>query len=98
MKRLLTLVVSGVVLAAGSAVQGQTTSPAAVHRAPTRWQGSIGIDVGVPAGEFGAAVPDGAGGLRAHVDRQLGTSIFSLGGEVGWLLYGDDTRKVSLAP
>ena len=69
----------------------------AVSDAPTRLQGGVGVVGVVPAGEFETHVPDGSAGVMGHLDVDLGGSVLSLGGEVGWMLYGDESRTVSLA-
>lgn len=66
-------------------------------REPTRVQAGIGILGALPMGEFATRVPDGAGGVLGHLDVGVGRSMVSFGGEIGWLNYGDEDRKVSAA-
>jgi hypothetical protein len=86
-----------IVLLACGLVIGGASQMAAQVKEPTRLQGGVGVVVAAPIGEFKTFVPDGAGGVLGHLDVGLGDSILSLGGEIGWMLYGDETRTVSLA-
>lgn len=56
-------------------------------------QGGLGVLGGVPTGGFGDHV-DSAGGLTVHLGAGLGDTIVSLGGEVSFLWYGEETRRV----
>ena len=56
-----------------------------------RWAVSFGADVRAPAGEFS----DTGGGIRMSVDRRLAHSVFSVGGEVVFLLYGQEHSPYS---
>lgn len=79
-------------------VCGGTIPVAAQVNQPPPVQVSVGVVGSTSVGEFGTFVPEGAGGFLLHVDARLGDSIFSVGGEIGWKLYGDQTRTVPLSP
>jgi len=64
---------------------------------PTPFQGGVGFIGASPLGAFATSVPDGAGGFLFNLDRSLAHSVFSVGGELGWMVYGDKSRDVSLA-
>jgi hypothetical protein len=53
--------------------------------------------IGVPVGDFSENV-DSAGGFSGHLDVGLGDSVFSVGGEMAYLWYGDTSRKAPLSP
>ena len=89
-RRVVAYVSCGVLCAAQVAAQ----SPTATANGG-RWQGGFGVLGGMPVGDFATHV-DGAGGLAGHVDRAFGDSVFRLGGELGWMLYGTETRTVPL--
>jgi hypothetical protein len=63
---------------------------------PMSWQGSIGYLHGSPSGEFAQVVSGGAHGFSLQVDRQLRKSPLSVGGNLGWTLYGSESRTVNL--
>jgi opacity protein-like surface antigen len=66
-------------------------------RSSEKVQLGAGIVAGVPVGDFADNV-ESAGGLFAGFDIRLRSSIFSVGGEIAWLLYGDTSRTVDLGP
>jgi hypothetical protein len=72
-----------------AAAQGPAASP------PGKWQ--IGVDGlgAVAVGDFAANI-EGAGGVAVYADTALKESVFSLGGELGWMTYGDTSRTVPL--
>lgn len=80
----------------GAHVMAQVPTGTGDTGEPTRVQAGIGILGGAPVGEFATRVPDGAGGVLGHVDVGVGRGILSLGGEVGWMIYGDEDRMVSV--
>jgi hypothetical protein len=51
--------------------------------------------IGVPTGDFATHV-DSAGGLTGQMDKSLGSSPVSVGGEISYLIYGSDGRDVPL--
>jgi hypothetical protein len=59
------------------------------------WALGFSLDLRTPTGSFADHVSEGGAGGKMAVDRQLGHSIFSLGGEVGWLLYGEEKSPYS---
>lgn len=79
-----------------AAVVAAVVSSAVPAGAQTSLQAGAGIIGAVPLGEFASAVPDGAGGLLGQLDVGLRGSVFSVGGETSWILYGDESRKVAL--
>ena len=92
---------TGAVFLLGAAhASGQTKptqpSPDAAPIAKTRTQIGIGVLGGVPLGEFENSI-DSAGGVSGHVGVGLGESVVSLGGEVGFLWYGGESRTVPLS-
>lgn len=54
---------------------------------------SVGILSAVPTGDFGANV-DSAGGLSLHLGAGIGESPVTIGGEITYLFYGNESRKV----
>jgi hypothetical protein len=62
---------------------------------PGRWQGGLGLLSAAPSGEFASNV-DHSWGLTGHFDARLGHSIFRLGVETSFVIYGSSERKVSL--
>ena len=62
-------------------------------QAPPRLQLGIGALVGLPKGEFSDNV-ESSGGLSGHMGYRLGETPVSLGVEVGFLWYGNESRKV----
>lgn len=74
------------------------TDPAVAQQAASvpRLQAGIGVVAGGGVDDFGRHVPDGVGGVLGHLDSALGKSIFSLGGELSYLWYGEDERTVWL--
>ena len=70
--------------------QAQTdTEPAA----PPRFQGGVGLVASAALGDFGANI-ESAGGISGHLAAGLGESIVTLGGEVAYLWYGEESREV----
>jgi hypothetical protein len=61
----------------------------------TKWQGGFGVLGAGAVGDFATHV-EAAGGFAVYLDAALRDSMFSLGGELGWMLYGDTTRTVPL--
>ena len=59
------------------------------------WQGGAGGLGASSQGDFSTNV-GGAGGLLIHLDRRLRGSVFSLGGELAYMVYGDESRDVAL--
>ena len=57
----------------------------------SQWAFNLGLDVRVPTGDFSYT----GGGLRMSLDRQLGRSVFSVGGEFVVLLYGEEQLPYS---
>ena len=91
-------------LAVPSAAAGQDAqSAAAVQPAPApaapagprRWQGGLGLALGVPIGDFSEHV-DLSAGVTGQFDYGLGGSPFSLGAEGTILFYGSESRHVPL--
>lgn len=79
--------------ASGAAIQ---PAPAPVSPSgPRRWQGGLGLALGVPVGDFSENV-DIAAGVTGQFDYGLGESLFSLGAEGTILFYGSDSRQVPL--
>lgn len=76
---------------AAAAVQPAPASPAG----PRRWQGGLGLALGVPVGDFSENV-DLAAGVTGQFDYGLGRSLFSLGAEGTILFYGSESRQVPL--
>lgn len=71
-------------------------APAAVSPSgPRRWQGGLGLALGVPVGDFSENV-DIAAGVTGQFDHGLGDSVFSLGAEGTILFYGSESRHVPL--
>ena len=64
---------------------------------PTRLRAGIGILGSAPTGEFGRNI-ESAGGISGHIDYGLGDSVWSVGGEAAYLLYGAENRKIPLSP
>jgi hypothetical protein len=66
---------------------------------PRKWQFGLSFAAGVATGEFAEHV-DSAPGVLFFVDRQIHGSVFSVGGELVYLLYGsqDWTSTVVGAP
>jgi hypothetical protein len=62
---------------------------------PRRWQGGLGLALGVPVGDFSGNV-DIAAGVTGQFDYGLGDSPFSLGAEGTVLFYGNESRRVPL--
>src|SRR5262245_36903166 len=58
-------------------------------------QGGFGATLGAPTGDFATHV-EAAGGLTAQMDKRLGSSLVSVGGEISFLLYGSSDRDVPL--
>jgi hypothetical protein len=74
----------------------QTPPPTpAASTGRTRLQGGVGILAVLTAGDFARQVHD-AGGVLGHLNAALGDSVFSLGGEFAYLLYGHESRTVAL--
>jgi hypothetical protein len=91
-------------LSAPMAAAGQDAASAAVSQpppapvppsGPRRWQGGLGLALGVPVGDFSENV-DIAAGVTGQFDYGLGDSLFSLGAEGTILFYGSDSRHVPL--
>lgn len=91
-------------LAAPSAAAGQDLQSAATVQAPPapvapagprRWQGGLGLALGVPVGDFSENV-DIAAGLTGQFDYALSDSVFSLGAEGTLLFYGNESQRVPL--
>ena len=86
--------------ALGTAVSAQPSAPpneTDSWSGTTRAQGGIAFQLVTATGEFGTFVPDGVFGVMGHLDMGLGGSIVSLGGDVAWIQYGKQMRRVSLA-
>jgi hypothetical protein len=83
-------------LAASASAQTPPVSTTAGPAPVSRWQAGIGVVGAAPVGDFSSNI-DAAGGVAGHLDARLGPSPLRLGGEVGYLLYGDQTRTVALA-
>lgn len=88
-RRLATTVCCGLLWLNGSLAAAQGPSNAG------KWQAGLGGLAAVAVGEFSTDV-DLAGGLALYVNRALGQSVFSLGGEIGWMEYGSTSRLVFL--
>lgn len=82
-----------ILVAAASAGSGMGQQPGG-ELPPVRVLGSVHLVGALPVGEFADYI-DGGGGLAIDVavPVQAG-SLFSLRGELGWLLYGAETMKV----
>lgn len=63
--------------------------------APPRWQGGLGLMIGVPVGEFADNV-DIAAGLTFQFDASVKRSPVSVGVEATYLWYGSQSRDVPL--
>lgn len=85
--------ITAVMLMVAAGAFAQSTQGAAA--APERWTVSGSIGGSVPIGPFGERVPDGAGLLRGTLERQLGDTPFSIGGEFGWLLFSESDSRVA---
>jgi Outer membrane protein beta-barrel domain len=72
--------------------QAQTSSPAE----RPRFQGGASFVQGFAVGDFSDRVNLAAGGLF-QLDVGLGDSIFSVGGEIGYMGYGHVDRKVDVS-
>jgi hypothetical protein len=59
------------------------------------WALGFSLDLRTPTGSFADHVPEGGAGGKMGLHRQLGYGVFSLGGEVGWLLYGEEKSPYS---
>jgi hypothetical protein len=77
------------------AAQAQPDTPFPGSRQPTQLQAGIGVQAAAPVGDFGTHV-EAAGGVLAHLDAGLARSVFSVGGEIAYLIYGDESREVAL--
>src|SRR5262245_33697804 len=86
----------GVCLSYAPNATGQTQTSIPTEDEPVRWQFGIGVLAGVPTGDFATHV-DSAGGVHLHLDRGLGDSMFSLGGEFAYTSYGHESREVALS-
>ena len=66
---------------------------------PPKWQGGANFLAAWATGEFSENI-DAAAGVLIQVDRRIGESVFSLGGEFGFVVYGsqDWTSTVVGAP
>lgn len=78
-----------------SAPAVQTPPPPVAAPGPRRWQGGLGLALGVPVGDFSGNV-DIAAGLTGQFDYGLSSSVFSLGAEATILFYGSESRRVPL--
>jgi hypothetical protein len=81
--------------AASVAAQAQPDTPVPGSRQPAPFQAGIGAQGTASVGDFATHV-DGAGGVLAHLDMGLADSVFSVGGEIAYLIYGDESREVAL--
>src|SRR5262245_55329749 len=61
-----------------------------------RFQGGVDFVQAFAVGDFSERVDLAAGGLF-HLDVGLGESIFSVGGEIGFMGYGHANRKVDVS-
>jgi len=71
-------------------------APTEAREKLTRFQGGVGVPIGVPVGDFGKNV-DLAGGISGYFDVGLGKGVVSVGGEVAYLSYGQESREVDLS-
>lgn len=84
-------VTCGVLMLIAQAANAQTSPPTG-----TRLQGGAGFVQGFAVGDFAQRVNLAAGGLF-QLDVGLGGSIFSVGGEIGVMQYGHESRKVDVS-
>jgi hypothetical protein len=91
-------------IAVPSAAAGQNPQGAAAVQTPpapvaaagsTRWQGGLGLALGVPVGDFSENI-DFSAGVTGQFDYGLAGSVFSLGAEGTILFYGSESRRVPL--
>lgn len=57
------------------------------------FQGGVGLMLGLPQGEFGDNV-DAGGGIKGHFGVHMGDMPLMFGAELGYLIYGSETRTV----
>lgn len=96
LQRIAALICCVFLLGAAQAAGQTPPTPDAAAEKPTRLQGGFGVVGGVPIGDFAVNV-EGAGGLLGHLAVGLGESVVTLGGEVAYLWYGEESRKVPLS-
>lgn len=80
---------------AAGAAPAEASSAQAESAKPRRFQGGFGMVIGVPVGDFGDNV-EIAAGLSGQFDVGLGRSPISVGGELTYLWYGNQSRDVPL--
>jgi hypothetical protein len=77
-------------------VEPPSSADASAETQPARRipiQAGIGVLGGVPIGTFGENI-DSAGGFSGHLGVGLGGSMVTVGGELAYLWYGEEKRKV----
>ncbi|HPG40617.1 MAG TPA: outer membrane beta-barrel protein [bacterium] len=64
----------------------------------TRFQGGLNLLIGAPQSEFKENVDNVGIGLGGHFGYNIPQSPFILGGSLGFLIYGSDTREEPFSP
>ena len=60
---------------------------------PTKFQGGIGLVVGVPTGEFGENVTEPGGGITGYGGYRIPGSPAIIGLSIGYMIYGRESRR-----